>query len=419
MWFAGFDLLVSVSALIGLWIYVRLATALFIKIRCPDLLGAVIAGVIIGQSGFDLSEVLVGQGLHFDILAKSAYWTGLIALMFVTGASLPRESDDKIAPAVTTLAGGTLIALILAFMTSGLISGSRYDAGISQTPQGVLAYQMILAIAAVVTSVPFLSKIFQNVGMLNTYFAKRILASACILDLMLWNLVPVAEVTRNASSLSIASAITSIALVTSFSILMIYCGPRVCKLVIDAGKSSIWRTIVVVVAFCGAVVGLGILFGVHPMIAALLAGYCVGHTRTSIREEFSIIEKFGSNNLVPLYFGIVGMSVHIVRDFNLGLILSFIIWSSVLKIACVFFSAKLYFGDRAQSLHYAVAMNTRGGPGIALAGLALSLGLIGQPTFLALIFASFITAGVTEAWLMKFYRRSLVIVPSTNNPPVW
>jgi Kef-type K+ transport system membrane component KefB len=79
----------------------------------------------------------------------------------------------------------------------------------------------------------------------------------------------------------------------------------------------------------------------------------------------------------------------------------------------------LYFGDRAQSLHYAVAMNTRGGPGIALAGLALSLGLIGQPTFLALIFASFITAGVTEAWLMKFYRRSLVTLPSTNNPPAW
>lgn len=419
MLFAGFDVLVSVSALLAIWIYVRLATALFIKIRCPDLLGAVIAGVIIGQSGLGLSEVLVGLGLHFDILLKSAYWTGLIALMFITGASLPRESDDKIAPAITVLVGGTLIALILAFMTSGLISGSRYDAGISQTPQGVLAYQMILAIAAVVTSLPFLSKIFQNVGMLNTYFAKRILASACVLDLILWNLVPVAEVTRHASSLSIASAILSVVLVALFSILTIYYGPRVCKLVIEAPKPSIWRTILVVVAFCGAVVGLGILFGVHPMIAALLAGYCVGHTQTSIKEEFSIMEKFGTNNLVPLYFAIVGMSVHIVRDFNLVLILSFLIWSSALKIACVFLSAKLYFGDSSQSLHYAVAMNTRGGPGIALAGLALSLGLIGPPTFLALIFASFITAGVTEAWLMIFYRRSLVTVPSTNNPPTW
>jgi Kef-type K+ transport system membrane component KefB len=362
---------------------------------------------------------LVGLGLHFDILLKSAYWMGLIALMFITGASLPRESDDKIAPAITVLVGGTLIALILAFMTSGLISGSRYDAGISQTPQGVLAYQMILAIAAVVTSLPFLSKIFQNVGMLNTYFAKRILASACVLDLILWNLVPIAELTRHASSLSIASAIQSVGLVALFSILVIYYGPRLGKLVIEARKPSIWRTILVVVAFCGAVVGLGILFGVHPMIAALLAGYCVGHTRTSIKEEFSIMEKFGTNNLVPLYFAIVGMSVHIVRDFNLVLILSFIIWSSALKIACVFLAAKLYFGDSSQSLHYAVAMNTRGGPGIALAGLALSLGLIGPPTFLALIFASFVTAGVTEAWLMIYYRRSLVTVPSTNNPPAW
>jgi Kef-type K+ transport system membrane component KefB len=155
------------------------------------------------------------------------------------------------------------------------------------------------------------------------------------------------------------------------------------------------------------------------MIAALLAGYCVGHTRSSLSEGFSIIEKFGTNNLVPLYFAIVGMSVHIVRDFNLGLILSFIVWSSGLKIACVFLAAKLYFGESPQSVHYAVAMNTRGGPGIALAGLALSLGLIGQPTFLALIFASFITAGVTEAWLVVFYRRSLLAMPSTTNPRAW
>ena len=84
MMFAGFDLLVSASALVGLWIYVRLATALSIKIKCPDLLGAVISGVIIGQSGFGLSEALVGHGLHFDMLLKSAYWTGLIALMFIT-----------------------------------------------------------------------------------------------------------------------------------------------------------------------------------------------------------------------------------------------------------------------------------------------------------------------------------------------
>jgi Kef-type K+ transport system membrane component KefB len=120
---------------------------------------------------------------------------------------------------------------------------------------------------------------------------------------------------------------------------------------------------------------------------------------------------------VLLYFAIVGLSVNIIRDFNLGLILGFLVWSSVIKMACVFFAAKLYFG--VQSLHYAVTMNTRGGPGIALAGLALGLGLIGQPTFLALVFASLITAGITEAWLTIFYRRSLVSAPSTDSPTVW
>ena len=414
----GFGLLVSISSLVGLWIFVRLVTAVFGKMKCPELLGAVLAGLILGQSGFGLSEALVHQGLYLDVLLKAVYWMGLITLMFITGTALPLESDDKIAPAIAVLVGGTLVALILAFTTVRLISGSHFDDAIARTPQSILAYEMVLAIAAVVTSVPFLSKIFQNVGMLNTYFAKRILASACILDLVLWNLVPIAEMTRNSSTLSVASAATPVVLAGSFSVLIIYYGPQVFRSMIEAGRSSIWR-IAVVVAFCGVVVGLGTPFGVNPMIAAFLAGYCVGHTRNHIRNQLAAIEKTGINNLVPLYFAIIGLSVNIIRDFSLGLILGFLIWSSVIKMACVFCAAKLYFGASAQSLHYAVTMNTRGGPGIALAGLALSLGLIGPPTFLALVFASFVTAGITEAWLTIFYRRSLVSVPSTNSSSTW
>lgn len=406
----GLGLLVSSSALIGLWIVVRLVTAFFGKMRCPELLGALLAGVIIGQSGFGLSKTVGDLGLHFDILLKSAYWIGLIALMFISGARLSHESDDKIAPVIAVLVGATFIALILAFMSAGLISGDPSEKALSHTPQGQLAYEIVLAIAAVVTSVPFLSKIFANVGMLNTYFAKRILASACIIDLVLWNLVPIAEVTRNSSSLSVGSLARPVILAASFSIAIIYCGPQLCRSLVEqiAGRSSIWRVTVVVVVFSGAVVGLGMAFGVNPMIAAVLAGYCVGHTRAPIRSELSAVEEFGSSSVVPLYFAIIGLSLDIFRDFNLGLILSFLIWSSVIKMACVFFAAKLYFGISSQSLHYAVTMNTRGGPGIALAGLALSLGLVGQPTFLALVIASFVTAGITEAWLMTFYRRSLL-----------
>ncbi len=415
----GFGLLVSCGALISLWIFVRLLSALFSKMRCPELLGAVLAGVIVGQSGLDLSEVLAGHALYFDVLLKAIYWIGLVALMFTTGTALSMESDDKIAPAIAVLVGGTLVALVVAFATVGIVTGNRFDEAIAYTPQSLLSYDMILAIAAVVTSVPFLSKIFQNVGMVNTYFAKRILASACVLDLVLWNLVPVAEMTRNASALSFLSIAKTIALAGSFALLIIFCGPRICKTIVEAAKSTTWMIIFVIVAFCGTVIWLGMPFGVNPMISAFLAGYCVGHTRNPIRNQLSFVESFGMANLVPLYFAIVGMSVNIVRDFNLGLIFGFLIWSSVIKMASVFLAAKLYFGVPAQSLHYAVAMNTRGGPGIALAGLALGLGLIGPPTFLALVFASFATAGVTEAWLMIFYRRSTVSVTSANNPPTW
>jgi Kef-type K+ transport system membrane component KefB len=410
----GLQLLVSVGALAGLWIFTRLASNLFCKIKCPELLGAMLAGVIVGPGGLGLVDVVVHHGPQFGALLKSVYWMGLIALMFTTGTSLPTEGDSKVRPAIAVLVGATLIAFILAFTTAGLISANHSEPGISRTPQGILAYEIILAAAAVVTSVPFLSKIFQNVGLLNTHFAKRILVSACILDLILWNFVSLADAVRNSNVLSAYSAIKPLVLTGSFSALVIYYGPRLSRIVVKRliAVPSIWRVTIFVLAFCGTVVGLGMPFGVNPMIAAILAGYCVGHLRAPISDELSIIEKYSNSTLVILYFAIVGLSVDIIRDGSLGLIIGFLVWSSILKIACIFFAAKLYFGDSALSIHYAVTMNTRGGPGIALAGLALGAGLIGQPTFLALIFASFATAGVTEAWLMIFYRGSRVPAPS-------
>jgi hypothetical protein len=50
-------------------------------------------------------------------------------------------------------------------------------------------------------------------------------------------------------------------------------------------------------------------------------------------------------------------------------------------------------------------MNTRGGPGIVLASVALAFNIISEPFFVALVLASIVTSLFSGIWLRLMVRR--------------
>jgi len=60
--------------------------------------------------------------------------------------------------------------------------------------------------------------------------------------------------------------------------------------------------------------------------------------------------------------------------------------------------ARLAGVGMGRALDYAVAMNTRGGPGIVLASVAHAAGIIDDRMFTALVLASILTSLATGIW---------------------
>jgi Kef-type K+ transport system membrane component KefB len=58
-------------------------------------------------------------------------------------------------------------------------------------------------------------------------------------------------------------------------------------------------------------------------------------------------------------------------------------------------------------LNYAIAMNTRGGPGIVLASVAFDFGIVDERVFLALVITAIATSLATGVWFRYLLDRNV------------
>lgn len=66
------------------------------------------------------------------------------------------------------------------------------------------------------------------------------------------------------------------------------------------------------------------------------------------------------------------------------------------------------------SWHFAVAMNTRGGPGIVLASVAFDFGLIDERFFVTLVLVAIVTSLIAGAWFHYAVRRNLPLLDDNS-----
>jgi Kef-type K+ transport system membrane component KefB len=85
----------------------------------------------------------------------------------------------------------------------------------------------------------------------------------------------------------------------------------------------------------------------------------------------------------------------------------FFLISSFLEIISVFLSMKIMKKDSLSSLNFGIAMNTRGGPGIVVASIALECGIINEKLFVALILTAITTSLLTGTWFKFIIDRKL------------
>jgi Kef-type K+ transport system membrane component KefB len=370
----------------------------------PRVIGEITGGLILGPTGFGL--FLPGaQAWVFDAfpterqLISVIYWIGLVLLMFLSGLEVRQSAgrgDRRLI--ATILVGATALPFLVGWFAPAVFDFSPYM-GPRSNP---LSLTLVIAIAISVTSIPVISKIFLDLGIADTRFAKIVLATATIEDVLLWVALAVATGLVSGGTLSVAGIVSKVIVTMLFFVAALRFLPLLLEPFGDARanlliKSSPTGYAMLVCFLFAAVAGaleVNIIFG------AFLAGVVLGATpNDKLAAVKQHIREIGLGFFIPIYFAVVGLKLDLIRHFDAPFFAGFLFVSAAVKALGTAASARLAGQDWLSSANLAVAMNARGGPGIVLATVAFELGIINEGFFTTLVLVAIATSLAAGYWL--------------------
>lgn len=372
----------------------------FERLKMPRVIGEIMGGIALGPSVLGLIAPEAHKWLFAGFPAQAAllsafYWFGLVLLMFTAGFKMQAEGAEGSGRVVAAqVIGGLMIPFALGYFGAPLFEDARLG--------DPLAFQLVMGIAVAVTSIPVISRIFLDLGLMNTPFSRNVIGAATIQDLILWTVLAIATAVQHGDAADAQGIGRVIATTLAFVLASLFVAPAVVRVLRRKffGKFSEASLTGYTMLLCLVFVAAASLLKVNIVFAALLAGLVMA--RFSSRHLAAVRQHIADIAIwffVPIYFALVGLRLDLVQQFDLSLTLFFISASTAVKLTSCTIAARVAGVTWARALDYGVAMNTRGGPGIVLASVAYAAGIIDDRMFTALVLASILTSYATGIWL--------------------
>ena len=403
------------------------------KLKQPRIVGEILAGILLGPFVLKLlAPSAFGRLFSFSPSAATVmgflYQLGLILLMFCSGAETRRllaKENRRNTFLLLTVSDLASFALVLGLGFAHLLP-LQLLTGTAGQPTSTL---LIVAIATAVCSIPVISRIFWDLGIMKTRFVSLILGYALLEDLALWIVLAFATALATSATLAqqhVASTVSSHVISTLiYTLIGLIAAPGLLKRVSNASWNVLYKAspvgyvMAVLMAYCA----IAAIFEVNLQFAALLAGYgVVGGLYGSQRERFATpvdaISKVSFGVFVPIYFAIIGYRLVFGRQFSFTILLAFLVGSSLISVFSAGLAAWLGGFRGLDIINIALTTNARGGPGIVLAGVAYDAGIINAAFYTSLVITAVVTSQIAGAWLRFVLSKGWPLL-STNPDETW
>ena len=397
---------------------------LFARLRQPRVIGEILAGIALGpfvlgrwaaySSVLQLNVAAAEKKAALDLL----YWMGLLLLMFLSGAETKTLFQKHERKQIAWLAAlGTCLPFFVMLAVASILPLAWFM-GVKGDRTSLL---LVMSIAVAVTSIPVISRIFFDLKILHTRFARLVLGVAVLEDIGLWAVLAVATAVAASSGLPEKKIATHIAITLTYFVVGMAIAPRVFKRIsksrfnLLAINSPVTYTLLIAFTYI-AIAGL---LDVNLVFAAFLAGFAVSRKR--LGEALEAVSSFSFAFFIPIYFALVGYSLIFGKTFSVLMLLGFLAGACILKLVSVAMGARLAGFQGLDVVNLAVATNARGGPGIVLASVAFEAGIISSAFYTTLVLVAVLTSQAAGAWLEFVLRRGWPLLsaePALSAAPV-
>ena len=396
---------------------------LFARLHQPRVVGEILGGLVLGPTLLGA----VAPAWHAWVFSSppatgfvlgAVYQVGLLLLMFASGTEVRStfESGERRTAVLITVVG-TLVPFV-----GGLWFFGWFDLHVFIGPaNNATAFLLVLAVAMAVTSIPVISRIMLDLGILGTPFARIVLSAAVLEDVLLYAVLAVTlglvgnrpdDIVGLPALLSLQrdptmSTLYHVAVTLAFFGVALAAGPTLFQRAAHSRLNLIHRSsptafLLVVVLL---VSGIALVLGVAPLFGAFVAGILAQSEDAELQQAQQAIKQFSFASLVPMYFALVGLRLDLSTGFDILFFVALLVYASALKSASVYVGAR-WAGERpVGARNLAVALNCRGGPGIVLASLAYDAGIVTSAFYAMLVLLAVVTSIGAGSWLEAVVRR--------------
>ncbi|MEG4572067.1 cation:proton antiporter [Microcoleus sp. N3A4] len=395
-------IVIALSRLVGLG---------FRAIKQPQVIGEIVAGIMLGPSLFglvapDLATALFpAEAVPFlNVLSE----VGLIFFMFLIGLELnPKYLKSNLDIAILT----SHVSILVPFSLGSLLALLLYPI-VSNNSVSFTAFALFLGAAMSITAFPVLARIITEHNLQNTKLGTLALTCAAVDDVTAWCLLAVAiAVTRTNSMLGALPTIIESLIYIAFMLTVVrWFLQRLSKQYNRTGR----LTQLVLAGIYMAVVASALiteLIGIHLIFGAFLLGVAMPKNAGLTRELAEKTEDFVLIFLLPIFFAYSGLRTQI------GLLNSPELWllcAAVLGVAIIGKYVGTYAAARVCGISNREAsalgwmMNTRGLTELIVLNIGLSLGVISPVLFTMLVIMALVTTFMTSPLLEWTYPKRLI-----------
>ncbi|MDQ2856245.1 MAG: cation:proton antiporter [Acidobacteriota bacterium] len=409
--------IIFITEIVVMLIVGRVLGELMLRIRQPEVLGQLIAGILIGPTVLGnfwpgAHHLIFPDTPELKKMIDGISQVGILMLLLLAGM----ETDFGIVRRRKRTAFFSSISGIILPFACGLVLGELLPDSLLPAPDKRLMTALFLATALSISSIKIVAMVIMEVDFMRRNIGQLILASAIIDDTIGWIIIAVisgiaAEGVLNLKGVGIAIGGTLVFLALSFTF-----GRTLITYIIRWTNDTLHvefsvLSVILILTFVMAVVTD--LIGVHTVLGAFIMGVLVGQSpmmTDHIREQLRglVVALFA-----PVFFAVAGLSVDltILRDLHkLELAIALILIASLGKLVGCFAGGKLGGLTTRESLALAVGMNARGTTEVIVATIGLSIGVLTKDFYTLIV----VMAVTTTMMMPPMLRWALSRIPLTG-----
>ena len=395
----------------------RLLGELMTRIGQPEVMGQLIAGIIIGPSVFGTISPVLYKTVFPDIAAQTKMidaisQIGILMLLVLTGI----ETDLKLVAKVRGTAFFTSLAGIIFPFACGYAVGQFLPDTMIPDPTKRLVTSLFLATALSISSVKIVAMVIMEVGFLRRTVGQIILASAILDDTIGWIIIAVIGGLASAGKVDITGVAGALAGTIAFLAVSFALGRRVVAFLIRWVNDHLAIempviTVILILMFAMALVTDWI--GVHTVLGAFVVGILVGESPILTRQIEGQLRGLIIGFFAPIFFTVAGREIDlsVLRSVEqIGFAVAFILIASVGKIVGCYVGSLVGRLEHRSALAVALGMNARGSTEVIVATIGLSLGVLNRDIFTLIVVMAIATTLVTPPLL----RWALMRIPPSG-----